>query len=173
MGIEGAGLAYLVSSASRGAMDHASLATVLSYIYDTAPEHADQHGDIDYKRIASAVQQHVAHLRSSDDDKPSSSSGATASTHGRLGPPTVAIDRASMHGSFSYGIDNLAIESLGNFSSCRGNVAVYAGKWMYECTVLTPGIQQVSYSKSRDTSLLPAGTSRRQPQSPACLSGHS
>lgn len=143
MGIEGAGLAYLVSSTSRTGMDQSSLPTVLSYVYDTALNDVCEQEDIDYPHLVNSVQQHVIDIRSGDGDKPSSSSGALASD-GRLGPASVAVDRASVCGIFSYSSDNLTIESLGNFSSCRANVAVYTGKWMYECTVLTPGIQQVN-----------------------------
>eukprot|EP00878_Enallax_costatus_P012291 GHUV01012839.1.p1 GENE.GHUV01012839.1~~GHUV01012839.1.p1 ORF type:complete len:1206 (+),score=405.87 GHUV01012839.1:233-3850(+) len=145
MGVEGAGLAYLVSSTSRAGMDHASLPSVLSYVYETALEHVCDDEDIDYPQLVTGVQQHVTGIRSADSDKTSSSSGATAS-NGRLGPAVVAVDRASVCGSFSYSSDNLTIESLGNFSSCRANVAVYTGKWMYECTVLTPGIQQIGWA---------------------------
>jgi hypothetical protein len=73
----------------------------------------------------------------------SSSTTTTTTSNGRLGPRVVAIDEASVVGQFSYGRDGLLIESLGNFTSCRANVAVFKGKWQYEATVLTPGIQQV------------------------------
>jgi hypothetical protein len=73
----------------------------------------------------------------------SSSSSTGTPSNGRLGPRVVAIDEASVVGQFSYGRDGLLVESLGNFTSCRANVAVFKGKWQYEATVLTPGIQQV------------------------------
>ena len=77
----------------------------------------------------------------------SSSSGAGAGAgeqpRGRVGPRDVAIDRSSVCGSFGFSTDALTLEALGNFTSCRANTAVFAGKWFYECTVLTAGIQQV------------------------------
>jgi len=81
---------------------------------------------------------------------PSSSSQAAAGTaseqpRGRVGPRDVSIDRQSVCGSFGFSTDGLTLEALGNFTSCRANTAVFAGKWFYECTVLTSGIQQVSF----------------------------
>jgi SPRY domain len=66
---------------------------------------------------------------------------------GRLGPPDVSVDRASTCGSFAFrGRDGLALEALSNFSSARANVAVFKGRWMYEATVHTPGIQQIGWA---------------------------
>lgn len=87
---------------------------------------------------------------SADPAWPSSSSSshpaaaaAAEQPRGRVGPRDVAIDRSSVCGSFGFSTDGLTLEALGNFTSCRANTAVFAGKWFYECTVLTSGIQQV------------------------------
>lgn len=144
MGVESAGLAYLVSSTPKAGlskMEHATLPTVLSYIYDTALEQACDNNDVLFPRLVSSVEQHVSQFKSAGQETASSSSGIVS--NGRLGPATVTVDRSSVCGMFGYSGGDLTLESLGNFSSCRANVAVYCGKWMYECTVLTSGIQQV------------------------------
>jgi hypothetical protein len=81
----------------------------------------------------------------------SSSSSSTSAEQllGRVGPRDVAIDRASVCGAFSWSTDGLTLEALGNFTSARANTAVFAGRWFYECTVLTSGIQQVRRAGQR------------------------
>lgn len=51
-----------------------------------------------------------------------------------------------MAGSLGLSADGLRLESQGNFSSCRANACVYAGKWMYEATLGTSGIQQIGWA---------------------------
>jgi hypothetical protein len=72
--------------------------------------------------------------------------GASHNIDGRLGPLQVSVDPNSCSGSFSYGTHDLYLESLTNFSSCRAGVCVFKGKWMYECTLHTAGIQQVGWA---------------------------
>lgn len=72
----------------------------------------------------------------------------SSSNHGRLGPPRVQIDPASctplmLHGVAVDGLTDLALESAGGFSSARANVCVYAGRWQYEVTLRSPGLQQL------------------------------
>ncbi|KAF5825881.1 hypothetical protein DUNSADRAFT_6193 [Dunaliella salina] len=63
---------------------------------------------------------------------------------GILGTADVAPDRDTASGQFAYyGNDGLILESMGNFSSFRANTCVYSGKWMYEVTLHTSGIQQL------------------------------
>lgn len=151
--LEGVGIAGLLSADMHQNITTRSSSNVLDYIFDAELQLQDAvKEDIDYQHLDTWLQQHVAELQRSTavqtpaSDAPSSSAAAAQPSPlpGRLGPADVAIDRASVCGQFSYSSDGMTIESLGNFSSCRANVAVFKGKWMYECTVLTPGIQQVS-----------------------------
>mmetsp|Transcript_9175 Transcript_9175/g.23221 ORF Transcript_9175/g.23221 Transcript_9175/m.23221 type:complete len:1032 (-) Transcript_9175:342-3437(-) len=65
---------------------------------------------------------------------------------GILGPADVAPDRDTASGQFAYyGNDGLILESMGNFSSFRANTCVLSGKWMYEVTLHTSGIQQLGW----------------------------
>jgi hypothetical protein len=87
-----------------------------------------------------------ARLASFEDVPGGSGSGRGSAPPGRLGPAEVGIDPASSAGSFSFGAHDLYLESLTNFSSCRASAAVFGGKWQYECTVHTAGIQQIGWA---------------------------
>jgi hypothetical protein len=161
---EGVGIASLLSadmhhniSSTRGS------SKVLNHVFEADVQLQDLgQEDINYQQLDIWLQHHVAELQgnaaalqATTADAASSSAAAELPSHypGRLGPSHVVVDRASVCGQFSYSSDGMTIESLGNFSSCRANVAVFKGKWMYECTVLTPGIQQVTRSADSRTAL--------------------
>lgn len=156
------GLAYLVAHPPTLSAP-CQTALLLDYVYQLPQPASDvvcRSGDISYPELNSRVVQHLTTLKqqaaassATADAGPSSSSsgggGGLQSTlppeqpRGRVGPRDVTIDRSSVCGSFGFSTDGLALEALGNFTSCRANVAVFAGKWFYECTMLTSGIQQV------------------------------
>ena len=76
----------------------------------------------------------------------SSSGSGHAPSSGIVGPPRVTIDRASCQGQLQFSSNDLAAESLNNFSSFRATACVHAGRHMFEATIQTawqPGIQQV------------------------------
>jgi hypothetical protein len=78
---------------------------------------------------------------------------------GRLGPRITTWDKSSATGTIHFKSNDLnvslnplkflftfsQIESHTNFSSIRANVCVYKGKWMYEITLGTAGIQQIGW----------------------------
>lgn len=163
------GLAYLVHHpATNDAPSQTAL--LLDYVYQLPKSSSDlvsRSGDICYPELNARVGQMLHSFRQARTSNSSSAvSSATSSAaaaagssnssqpvasaansggqpRGRVGPRDVAIDRSSVCGSFGFSTDGLTLEALGNFSSCRANVAAFAGKWFYECTVLTSGIQQV------------------------------
>ncbi|PRP88001.1 hypothetical protein PROFUN_04429 [Planoprotostelium fungivorum] len=65
---------------------------------------------------------------------------------GRLGPIRTYLDSKSMFGALQLRCDNLEVEGHSNFSSIRANVCVFKGKWMYEVTLGTAGIQQIGWA---------------------------
>ena len=65
---------------------------------------------------------------------------------GRLGPQRVQISEALSTGSIAFRSHDLDVESRSNFSSLRANVCVHAGRWMYEVTLGTSGIQQLGWA---------------------------
>ncbi|PNH06614.1 E3 ubiquitin-protein ligase, partial [Tetrabaena socialis] len=75
------------------------------------------------------------------DELPSSSADHRP---GRLGPSCVEADHVA--GQLSVGCSSLSLQSLANFSSLRANACVFAGRWQYEATVCTPGIQQIGWA---------------------------
>eukprot|EP00775_Hariotina_reticulata_P010985 gene10985-11140_t len=140
------GLASLITQRQAHASTPANNSQCIQYIFaDPDLQACQDNGEINYKELSIAVQHKVQELAAS---QPSSSAGVStsASQPGRLGPKDVTIDKASVCGSFRYSNDGYTVESLGNFSSCRANVACFKGKWQYECTVLTPGIQQIGWA---------------------------
>jgi hypothetical protein len=165
------GLAYLVHNPTSSDAP-SQTALLLGYVYQLPQPTSDivsASGDVSYADLTTRVSDHIATLKqhtapaahageavssssglgahatpAADTSAASSSQGAAfEQPRGRVGPRDAAIDRSSVCGSFGFSTDGLTLEALGNFTSCRANVAVFAGKWFYECTVLTSGIQQV------------------------------
>lgn len=160
---EGVGIAGLLSADMHHNITTQGSSKALNQIFEADVQLQDAgQEEIDYQHVDTWLQQHVAELQRSAavqtqaSDAASSSAAAAlpAQPPGRLGPADVVVDRGSVCGQFSYSSDGMTLESLGNFSSCRANVAVFKGKWMYECTVLTPGIQQVRHMACSSTNQL-------------------
>jgi len=72
-------------------------------------------------------------------------SGVLITDHGS-GPNTVTIDRATVCGDVRVVREPLLIESFAVFSSTRFNACVWKGKWMYEVTLETSGVQQLGWA---------------------------
>eukprot|EP00741_Cyanophora_paradoxa_P016509 tig00020927_g15940.t1 len=66
---------------------------------------------------------------------------------GRLGPRRARMDwPRNASGSVQMrGPADLEMESHSNFTSCRANVCVYQGKWMYEVILGTGGVMQLGF----------------------------
>ncbi|KAG1334510.1 E3 ubiquitin-protein ligase RKP [Cocos nucifera] len=62
------------------------------------------------------------------------------------GPNIVVIDDASICGDIKILRKPLLVESLAAFSSARANSCVWKGKWMYEVTLETSGVQQLGWA---------------------------
>ncbi|KAF5765376.1 putative transcription factor C2H2 family [Helianthus annuus] len=62
------------------------------------------------------------------------------------GSYTVKIDESSVCGEFQLMKPPLLLESHGVFSSARANACVWKGKWMYEVTLETAGLQQLGWA---------------------------
>lgn len=152
------GLAFLVHNNPASNDMPSQTALLLDYVFQLSQPASDivsRSGEIHYPELNSRVTQHIKILKHEaahgSSQGPAAEAGPSSSSmpsvpeqpRGRVGPRDVAIDRSSVCGSFGFSTDGLALEALGNFTSCRANVAVFAGKWFYECTVLTSGIQQV------------------------------
>ncbi|XP_071735461.1 E3 ubiquitin-protein ligase RKP [Rutidosis leptorrhynchoides] len=61
-------------------------------------------------------------------------------------PYVVSIEEASVSGEFQFVKPPLLVESHAVFSSARANVCVWKGKWMYEVTLETAGLQQLGWA---------------------------
>ncbi|KAL3692194.1 hypothetical protein R1sor_005845 [Riccia sorocarpa] len=65
---------------------------------------------------------------------------------GPLGPGVVMMDVASSSGNIKFDKPCLALESQTMFSSARANTCVWKGRWMFEATLGTAGIQQLGWA---------------------------
>eukprot|EP01119_Soliformovum_irregulare_P023658 TRINITY_DN830_c0_g1_i1.p1 TRINITY_DN830_c0_g1~~TRINITY_DN830_c0_g1_i1.p1 ORF type:complete len:1131 (+),score=360.09 TRINITY_DN830_c0_g1_i1:101-3493(+) len=72
--------------------------------------------------------------------------GKVSKENGRLGPRKVELNPIGAVGPFVLSESKLEIESAGNFSSIRGSACVFEGKWSYETTLLSSGIQQIGWA---------------------------
>ncbi|XP_059624370.1 E3 ubiquitin-protein ligase RKP isoform X2 [Cornus florida] len=61
-------------------------------------------------------------------------------------PHTVAIEESTICGDIRIVKPPLLVESQAMFSSARANACVWKGKWMYEVTLETSGIQQLGWA---------------------------
>ncbi|ESR41281.1 E3 ubiquitin-protein ligase RKP [Citrus sinensis] len=62
------------------------------------------------------------------------------------GPHIVGLEESSICGDVRIAKLPLLVESLAMFSSARANVCVWKGKWMYEVTLETSGVQQLGWA---------------------------
>ena len=65
--------------------------------------------------------------------------------NGRLGPRMTELDKRFTNGTIAFHRAN-EIESESNFASVRANTCIYDGKFMYEVTLGSPGIQQIGWT---------------------------
>ena len=86
-----------------------------------------------------------------NNDPESTEPTTTVPIRERLGPEICTMDTASVSGNLKFSKKSeksleLCVESHSNFSSCRGAVCVIKGKWQYEVTLETAGIQQLGWA---------------------------
>ncbi|KAL6657002.1 hypothetical protein ACP70R_004782 [Stipagrostis hirtigluma subsp. patula] len=62
------------------------------------------------------------------------------------GQSKVFLDGSSICGKFKSIREPLLVESSAPFSSARANACVWKGKWMYEVTLETSGVQQIGWA---------------------------
>eukprot|EP01113_Clastostelium_recurvatum_P010212 TRINITY_DN15028_c0_g1_i1.p1 TRINITY_DN15028_c0_g1~~TRINITY_DN15028_c0_g1_i1.p1 ORF type:complete len:1218 (-),score=158.09 TRINITY_DN15028_c0_g1_i1:25-3678(-) len=113
--------------------------------------------ELSLNRLASIIDAHLKDLVGAEQDtyppqdpgSPLVSSGDVSGgndvSSGRLGPPAPRMNRAGSQGIFQLRENDLEIESHSNFVSVRANVCVFRGRWMYEVTLATGGIQQLGW----------------------------
>lgn len=134
------GLGYLVRSGdnatssasgnlSAGALKGEELDKALHYVLDVHPparfqELTTSSGGVAFPQVAQALETRLGQFHS--EDIPESSEAP-----GRLGPKVMHVDRGSIFGRLALSADGLKVESQGNFSSCRANACVFAGKWVF------------------------------------------
>lgn len=72
-------------------------------------------------------------------------SGVSYTNHGSE-PDTIVIDNTSVCGDLRVVREPFLVESFAVFSSARVNACVWKGRWMYEVTLDTSGVQQLGWA---------------------------
>lgn len=109
---------------------------------------------VGWHNISEAVDAELHKLTSATLDDAAAAGGESMETDdggcpapsGRVGPDQVQICEELSNGSVRFLADDCDLESHSNFSSVRANACVFAGKWMYEVTLGSSGIQQLGWA---------------------------
>jgi hypothetical protein len=68
---------------------------------------------------------------------------------GRVGPERAVLHRPYCAGGMDCDVSLTKVAGRSSFCTVRANVAVFAGKWMYEAVVLTGGLAQIGWASLR------------------------
>eukprot|EP00854_Cymbomonas_tetramitiformis_P010087 gene10087-11939_t len=123
----------------------ADLDKQLRYILELGPTKkplVTKESQIHFSNVQEALNEQLQGLEAD----PADEEGEYAEAAGRLGPSVVVMDRQNASGEIKFSDNNLSLDSQSNFTSCRANVCVYRGKWMFEATLVTAGIQQLGWA---------------------------
>lgn len=128
----------------------AELQRTLNYILDAnsnslALPSLTQNGALEIDAIAWYLQQRLDVL-CSEGQKEGDLCQEDLLAAGKVGPSVVQMQTASASGEISFDDPCLVLESLSNFSSARANSCAVKGRWMYEATLSTAGIQQLGWA---------------------------
>ena len=69
-----------------------------------------------------------------------------AAFSGRVGPSSVVLHRPYSVGGIELDSACLRVSGRSSFATVRANAAVTAGKWMFECAVLSGGLAQIGWA---------------------------
>lgn len=102
-------------------------------------------GPLDIKRVRSIIKNEFSASRARLDPTVSCRDGIKILDSG-CQSQIVGLDEYSIRGDIRIMKPPLLMESLALFSSVRANACVWKGKWMYEVTLETAGIQQLGWA---------------------------
>eukprot|EP00250_Pteridium_aquilinum_P015144 c22406_g1_i1 orf=516-4535(+) len=117
----------------------------LNHVFKVSPHHgaAFTAGDeVNLQSIQSSLQMLLQNLPSHEEG---SRDGVVIMDDGS-GNGDVAVDKQSAVGDLKFMQGGLVLESQAAFSSVRSNACISRGKWMYEVTLETAGIQQLGWA---------------------------
>jgi Kip1 ubiquitination-promoting complex protein 1 len=130
----------------------------LAHVLDVSPPHSPEisfitDDKIDLLKVRSFLN---AQLDAMQDDVNGSGGGATSGccrlrdgvfiNNSPAGEGVVAMDSESASGDIKFDKSYLVLESQTIFSSARSNACVWKGRWMFEATLGTAGIQQLGWA---------------------------
>jgi Kip1 ubiquitination-promoting complex protein 1 len=147
------GNGVIVSSCMHDECSRWGLDRTLAHVLDVCPEVSFLTNDdkIDFSRVRSYL---TSQLDSIGDAKQedASTSGYFCDRDGVIinespfGDGVVVMDSKKSCGDIKFDKRSLVLESQAIFSSARANACVWKGRWMYEATLGTAGIQQLGWA---------------------------
>ncbi|XP_002974307.2 E3 ubiquitin-protein ligase RKP [Selaginella moellendorffii] len=142
--------ACMVDECTRSTLDR-SIAFVLDYSsegVEQQPRFVVDDSKIDSSSIQLHLQSRLAALGSSSSTDVSASYKDGVFIEGSSDPLSgvVRMDKGRPSGDIKLSKSSLLLESQAIFSSARANACVWRGKWMYEVTLGTAGIQQLGWA---------------------------
>ncbi|KAH7565886.1 hypothetical protein JRO89_XS08G0031300 [Xanthoceras sorbifolium] len=125
---------------------HQSVEQTLEYIFGLPNKSLGPLAcSVDRNLICSIIKNEFRKYYSSSDASVSDRDGIYIVDNGS-GPHIVGLEEFSICGDIKIIKPPLLLESLAMFSSARANACVWRGKWMYEVTLETSGIQQLGWA---------------------------
>ncbi|TXG60567.1 hypothetical protein EZV62_015140 [Acer yangbiense] len=125
---------------------HQSVERTLEYIFGLSNKSLGLLAcSVDRNLIRSIIKNEFAKYYSSSDASISDRDGIGV-VDNDSGSHIVGLEEFSICGDIKIIKPPLFVESLAMFSSARANVCVWKGKWMYEVTLETSGIQQLGWA---------------------------
>ncbi|KAL3524719.1 hypothetical protein ACH5RR_013091 [Cinchona calisaya] len=96
--------------------------------------------------IRSIIQYHFRKYHVNLRSAPDSNRDGVSTPDDGFGPQVVGVEESSICGDFRTTKSSLLLESHALFSSMRANSCVWKGRWMYEVTLETSGVQQLGWA---------------------------
>ncbi|XP_072990880.1 E3 ubiquitin-protein ligase RKP [Typha latifolia] len=125
---------------------HRSVERTIEHIFNLSNKLVHiQSCPIDGKFISSILKKQLQRFEFDSGFDHSVRDGVLIVDHGS-GPNNVVIDKSSTCGDFRTVQKPLLVESFAAFSSARINACIWKGKWMYEVTLETSGVQQIGWA---------------------------
>lgn len=133
----------VVCARDKGRAD--SMEQTLNYVLDVSSCHGAAL-IVDDKVNTESIQLFLQMLLLNPPNHEKGSRDGISITNDGVGDGIVAVDKQSAAGDIKFMQGGLVLESQAVFSSVRANACVYKGKWMYEVTLETAGIQQLGWA---------------------------
>ncbi|KAG0470147.1 hypothetical protein HPP92_016847 [Vanilla planifolia] len=125
---------------------HQSIERTIEYILSLPNKSIGPNsGSVDVNFIRSNLKKQIKRLAVEGSVNDINRDGICVLDYG-FGSNIVSVDNTSICGEIKKVREPLLVESLAVFSSARANACMWKGKWMYEVTLETAGVQQLGWA---------------------------